>query len=60
MAGLPSEAGQTLATTVIYGKVAQQTTVSGINDAFVVATGIAVVALILAFFIKRSRPATKK
>jgi len=60
MAGLPSEAGQTLATTVIYGKVAQQTTVSGINDAFVVATGIAAVALILAFFIKRSRPATKK
>ncbi|MBB2481753.1 DHA2 family efflux MFS transporter permease subunit [Bacillus sp. APMAM] len=60
MAGLPAQAGQTLATSSIYGKVVQQSTVDGINDAFVVATGIAAVALILSFFIKRSRPAEIK
>jgi EmrB/QacA subfamily drug resistance transporter len=59
-AGIPTQAGQGLATTTIYGKVMQQSTVSGINDAFVVATGISALALILAFFIKRSRPTTKK
>ncbi|MBS4173623.1 DHA2 family efflux MFS transporter permease subunit [Bacillus sp. FJAT-49736] len=58
--GLPDQAGQTLGAYIISGKVAQQATISGINDAFVVATGIAAIALILAFFIKRSRPATKK
>lgn len=60
MTGLPTEAGQTLATSTIYGKVVMQSTVDGINDAFVVATGIAAVALILSFFIKRSRPAEIK
>ncbi|MGE8206161.1 DHA2 family efflux MFS transporter permease subunit [Heyndrickxia sp. NPDC080065] len=59
-AGIPSQSGQGLATSTIYGKVMQQSTISGINDAFVVATGIAAVALILAFFIKRSKPAAGK
>lgn len=59
-AGLPSQAGQSLATSVIYGKVMQQSTINGINDAFVVATGIAVVALILAFFIKRAKAPSKQ
>ncbi|GIN85400.1 MFS transporter [Heyndrickxia sporothermodurans] len=60
VAGLPSQAGQSLATSVIYGKVMQQSTINGINDAFVVATGIAVVALILAFFIKRAKAPSKQ
>lgn len=60
MAGIPPEAGQSLATSMIYGKTMQQSTISGINDAFVVATGIAAVALILAFFIKRSKPTKDK
>ncbi|WP_440706273.1 DHA2 family efflux MFS transporter permease subunit [Heyndrickxia oleronia] len=60
MAGLPSQSGESLATSIIYGKVVQQSTVSGINDAFVVATGIAAVAFVLAFFIKRAKPTKEK
>ncbi|QQZ10785.1 DHA2 family efflux MFS transporter permease subunit [Heyndrickxia vini] len=60
VSGLPSQVGHSLATSTIYGKVMQLSTISGINDAFVVATGIAAVALILAFFIKRSKPSTGK
>ncbi|MBL5791095.1 MFS transporter [Heyndrickxia sporothermodurans] len=60
MTGLPPQVGHSLATSTIYGKVMQQSTISGINDAFVVATGIAAVALILAFFIKRSKTSTSK
>jgi hypothetical protein len=35
-------------------QVAMQATISGINDAFRVATGISIVALLLSFFLKRS------
>ena len=38
-------------------QIAMKAMLEGINDAFLVATGIAVVALILAFFIKRAKPA---
>ncbi len=55
MAGLPAEQGQGLATTLLYGEAMKRATVNGINDAFIVATGIALVAFILAFFIKRAR-----
>ncbi|MDQ0200777.1 DHA2 family efflux MFS transporter permease subunit [Neobacillus ginsengisoli] len=48
-------AGRQLATYLIYGQTMKQATIAGINDAFIVATGIAFVALILAFFIKRAR-----
>lgn len=34
-----------------------QATIEGINDAFLVSAGIAAIALILAFFIRRTRPA---
>jgi hypothetical protein len=44
-----------LPTYMIYGQTMQQATIDGIKDAFIVATGIAFVALILAFFIKRAR-----
>ena len=38
-------------------QIAMQAMLEGINDAFLVATGITVVALILAFFIKRAKQA---
>ncbi len=38
-------------------QIGMQAMLEGINDAFLVATGITVVALILAFFIKRATPA---
>lgn len=37
---------------VLYGMAAKQSTVDGINDAFLVATGLAALALIMAFFLK--------
>ncbi|MED2974733.1 DHA2 family efflux MFS transporter permease subunit [Fictibacillus sp. B-59209] len=59
MAGLPGGAGSSLGIQVIYGTAAKQAAIDGINDSFMVATGIAVIALILSFFIKRVIPPTK-
>jgi EmrB/QacA subfamily drug resistance transporter len=51
---VPSAAGKQIGTYLVYGQAIKQATIDGINDSFIVATGIAFVALILAFFIKRS------
>ncbi len=53
---LPLAAGQQLGAYLIYGQTMRQATIDGINDSFIVATGIAFVALLLAFFIKRAQP----
>jgi len=55
LAHVPAVAGNQLGTYIIYGQTMQQATIDGINDSFIVATGIAVVAFVLAFFIKRAR-----
>lgn len=54
--GLPSQYGQVLGSYIVYQKSVVNATISGINDAFFVATGIAAFALILSFFIKRAMP----
>jgi len=54
-AHVPAAAGNQLSVVTIYSQVVKQTTIDGINDAFMYATGFATVALILAFFIKRAR-----
>ncbi len=51
IAGMPEQAGQTLAIQMLYGKVMQESTIKGINDAFLVATVFALIALVLSFFI---------
>ncbi|TVY11519.1 DHA2 family efflux MFS transporter permease subunit [Paenibacillus cremeus] len=51
--GLPEQAGQALALQTLYGKAAQESTIKGINDAFLVATLFAVIALFLSFFVNR-------
>jgi EmrB/QacA subfamily drug resistance transporter len=51
--GLPAAAGQTVATQMLYGLAMKQSTIEGINDAFLYATLFAAIALVLAFFIKR-------
>ncbi|PWK09596.1 DHA2 family efflux MFS transporter permease subunit [Tumebacillus permanentifrigoris] len=51
--GLPASAGQTVATQMLYGNAMKLSTIQGINDAFLYATGFAMIALVLAFFIKR-------
>ncbi len=52
---LPAAAGRGLTTYLLYGKAMQQSTIDGINDAFLFATVIAIVGLVLSFFIKRAR-----
>uniref|UniRef100_UPI0035E409AB DHA2 family efflux MFS transporter permease subunit n=1 Tax=Neobacillus endophyticus TaxID=2738405 RepID=UPI0035E409AB len=56
---LPSAAGNELSILTIYSQIMKQTTIDGINDAFIFATGFAAVALILAFFIKRAKVSEK-
>ncbi|MBB4823381.1 EmrB/QacA subfamily drug resistance transporter [Sporosarcina luteola] len=58
--GVPVQQGQMVATSLVYGEAVKNATIQGINDAFVVATGIALVAFILAFFIKRAKPPVKE
>lgn len=58
-AGLPAQYGHNLATSVVYGEAMKQSTISGINDAFIVATGMAALAFVLSFFIKRAKPSEK-
>ncbi|MCM3789850.1 DHA2 family efflux MFS transporter permease subunit [Domibacillus indicus] len=55
MAHLPGAAGNQLTTQLLYAQAVQQSTIDGINDAFMVATGLSVLALILVFFVKRAR-----
>ncbi|OPH60452.1 MFS transporter [Paenibacillus ferrarius] len=53
MAHIPVEAGTKLVSTLLYATSAKDSTISGINDAFLIATGITAVALFLSFFISR-------
>lgn len=55
IAGLPQGSGTALATQLLYGIAAKESMVNGINDSFIIATGIAVVALILSFFLKSKK-----
>jgi EmrB/QacA subfamily drug resistance transporter len=52
---VPGAIGREIGTYLVYGQTMQQATIDGINDAFYLATGFAFLALILSFFIKRSR-----
>jgi EmrB/QacA subfamily drug resistance transporter len=53
IAGLPSQAGDSTAIQYLNGIAAQQSAINGINDAFIVATGITLVALFFSLFIRR-------
>ncbi|WP_405079158.1 DHA2 family efflux MFS transporter permease subunit [Paenibacillus chitinolyticus] len=46
-------AGKAYASQMLYGIVTKQSTIQGINDAFVVATGLTIVALVVSFFFRR-------
>ncbi|QAY67903.1 DHA2 family efflux MFS transporter permease subunit [Paenibacillus protaetiae] len=52
--GLPPEFGQSLAVQTVYGLAATHSTIKGINDAFIIATGIAAVGLFFSFFLRRA------
>jgi len=49
---LSTETSQALTQQLIYGQAAKSSTIHGINDAFMVATLLSLVALLLAFFLK--------
>ncbi|TXK86091.1 DHA2 family efflux MFS transporter permease subunit [Paenibacillus sp. N3.4] len=53
MAHIPVEAGNKLISTLLYATAVKDSTINGINDAFLIATGITVVALVFSFFIRR-------
>jgi EmrB/QacA subfamily drug resistance transporter len=55
--GQPLQVGQGIVGQLLYGMALKQSTIEGINDAFIVATLITVVALILSFFIRRVKTA---
>jgi EmrB/QacA subfamily drug resistance transporter len=55
MSGGSPEMGSRIVIGQLYGSAMTESTINGINDAFVVATLITVVALVLAFFIRRAR-----
>ncbi|MFD1954085.1 DHA2 family efflux MFS transporter permease subunit [Paenibacillus thailandensis] len=52
--GLPPAAGQSLAVQTVYSMAAVQSTIKGINDAFIVATFIAGAGLFFSFFLRRA------
>ncbi|MNK48045.1 Multidrug export protein EmrB [compost metagenome] len=52
--GLPPEAAQGTALQVVYGLASRESAIHGINDAFVIATWIAVIGLVLSLFLRRS------
>jgi EmrB/QacA subfamily drug resistance transporter len=52
-AGIPTEAGRGIVTSLLYGTTMKESMINGINDAFLIATWITGAALVLAFFIRR-------
>ncbi|MCL6599413.1 MAG: MFS transporter, partial [Alicyclobacillus macrosporangiidus] len=55
--GQTPQAGPALVSQMMYGLVMQQATIDATNDAFLFATAITVLALVLSFFIRKVRPA---
>ncbi|MFM1650978.1 DHA2 family efflux MFS transporter permease subunit [Brevibacillus sp. B_LB10_24] len=55
-AGLDPASGQGIAISLINGMAAQQSSIDGINDAFIVATLITVAGLIVSFFLRKTTP----
>ncbi|MCL6516848.1 DHA2 family efflux MFS transporter permease subunit [Alicyclobacillus sp.] len=55
--GQAAQAGTAILSQMLYGLTMQQATIDAINDSFLVATAITVLALVLSFFIHRVRPA---
>jgi EmrB/QacA subfamily drug resistance transporter len=53
--GISAEAGTRTVTGLLYGAGMKESTINGINDAFVIATLITIVALVLSVFIRRAK-----
>jgi hypothetical protein len=55
MSGLAAESGTRSVVGLLYASAMKESTISGINDAFVIATLITAVALLLSIFIRRAK-----
>ncbi|MEK5261641.1 DHA2 family efflux MFS transporter permease subunit [Paenibacillus sp. FSL L8-0663] len=55
-AGISTEAGSSLALQQVYRSAVTESTIHGINDAFIIATGIALAGLLFSLFLRRSTP----
>ncbi|CAM3957013.1 DHA2 family efflux MFS transporter permease subunit [Alicyclobacillus pomorum] len=58
--GQPLQTGMAIAQQMLYGMAMQRATVQGIDDAFLVATGIACVSFIMSLFLRRAKKAASK
>ncbi|MDP4095617.1 DHA2 family efflux MFS transporter permease subunit [Paenibacillus sp. P96] len=58
-AGVPAQTGQTLALLQVYQTAMTESTIQGINDAFIVAACIAVAGLVFSLFLRRATPRKK-
>jgi drug resistance transporter, EmrB/QacA subfamily len=50
---LPAQTGQAVVLQEVYGLASQQAAINGINDSFIVATGLAILGIIPALFIRK-------
>ncbi|EHS55771.1 multidrug-efflux transporter [Paenibacillus sp. Aloe-11] len=55
-AGVSPETGSALALQQVYRSAVTESTIHGINDAFIIATGIALAGLVFSLFLRRSTP----
>jgi hypothetical protein len=55
-AGISTESGSSLALQQVYRNAVTESTIHGINDAFIIATGIALAGLLFSLFLRRSTP----
>ncbi|MEK3848413.1 MFS transporter [Paenibacillus peoriae] len=55
-AGVSTESGSALALQQVYRSAVTESTIHGINDAFIIATGIALAGLLFSLFLRRSTP----
>lgn len=55
-AGVSPETGSALALQQVYRSAVTESTIHGINDAFIIATGIALAGLLFSLFLRRSTP----
>lgn len=58
--GLSEQAGQSIGVQALFGQALQQSTIKGINDAFYIATILALIALVLSFFLKTPKEIKKE
>ncbi|NIK78982.1 EmrB/QacA subfamily drug resistance transporter [Paenibacillus castaneae] len=55
MAGLPTEVGGAYAMSILGGLAAKESTIGGINDAFLVATYITIIGIVFSLFLNRPK-----